>query len=101
MTSFVLDLILVGLRNSDSTVLTLIQNLIQQEFSKYVHYQSAQNQEQAIHYAQSAKRPLMIITTYNPDQPRTDLLVEAIRQHDRRSFLVLYSSEVCLNPDLR
>jgi nucleoside-diphosphate-sugar epimerase len=101
MASTLLDLILLGTRSSAKIDFAPIEHLINGEFSSKISLRYGQSHDEVIHFVESRKRPSVIITTLNPNDEKTENLLQQIRGENRISFIVLFSSEACVKPSLR
>ncbi|CAF3420491.1 unnamed protein product [Rotaria socialis] len=105
MSSVLFDLILVwSSQESDADYLEL-QNLLKTEFPNEFLIYSFTTTKQAIEHVQSIKKPsrLSIVITKlgTNEETSSKPLIEAIRSHDKHTFIILHSCTACRDPNIR
>ncbi|UJR32025.1 hypothetical protein I4U23_019493 [Adineta vaga] len=103
MSSALFDLILLWLPTESDTDYIELQNSVKTEFPTQLQVNLFTKTQDAIKYFESDRSlPAIVITKLGmTDESLGQPLIETIRRHDKRTFIILHSYKVCADPNLR
>jgi hypothetical protein len=105
MSTALFDLILLWSPDQSDADYPELRKLLETEYSNQFHVNAFTTTQEAVKSAKSmikSSRPLIVITKLGrTDETLGQPLIETIRQHDKRTFIILHSHKVCADPNLR
>lgn len=99
------DLLLLWVPEESDSDYPELRKLLDTQFANQFQVSSFTKTADAIKHVQSksdSSRPMVVITKLGKTENSLGQpLIETIRQHDKRTFIILHSHKACAEPNLR
>jgi hypothetical protein len=105
MSSALFDLVILWPPKESDTDYPELQNLLKTEFPTQFNLHLFTKTQEAIKHIESKSNsslPIIVVTKLGTtEESLGQTLIETIRSHDKRPFIILHSHTVCADPNLR